>query len=95
MKSPTKVAASRRAVLGAPAVLFAASAAGAATPGSNAEAQSILERYHAFGDKAYPLQPHVDVLGVQLLAVREPFAEGFHAGHDCRVHRIRHDGTHA
>lgn len=52
MKSPTKVAASRRAVLGAPAVLFAASAAGAATPGSNAEAQSILERYHAFGDKA-------------------------------------------
>ncbi len=52
MKPPTRVSASRRAVLGAPAVLFAASAAGAETPGSDAEAQRILERYQAFGDKA-------------------------------------------
>ena len=52
MKPPAPLSASRRAVLGAPAVLFAASATGATTPGSAAEAQRILERYHAFGDKA-------------------------------------------
>jgi len=52
MKVPAPLSASRRAVLGAPAVLLAASAAEATTPGSDAEAQRILERYHAFGDKA-------------------------------------------
>ena len=52
MKSPARISTSRRAVLGAPAALFAAGAVGAATPGRDAEAQRILERYHSFGDKA-------------------------------------------
>ena len=52
MRQDEPHATSRRAVLGAPAVLFAASAAGATTPARDAEAQRILERYHSFGDKA-------------------------------------------
>ena len=52
MKSPARISASRRAVLGAPAALVAASAAGATAPRREVEAQRILERYHSFGDKA-------------------------------------------
>lgn len=53
MKRPASLSASRRTVIGASASLLAAGPALAATsPGAEAEAKRVLERYHSFGDKA-------------------------------------------
>jgi len=52
MEPTDLLSASRRTLLGASASLLAAGPSAAATRTDEADAQSVLERYHAFGDKA-------------------------------------------